>query len=131
MGYSHYFKAIKPVPDDKWDAVLEAKDKIVKFASDFVDIDDLSFLKDININGVGDDAHENLYIDPEALSPFSFCKTARKPYDVVIVAILCVINDICGDCFKITSDGDREDWEAGRALASDALGDFYNIPVTI
>lgn len=133
MGYAHYFKQIKPVPADQWDEVLEAKDKIVKFKEGLIDIEDDSLNGDLNINGVGEDSHENLYIDPDhnKIGEFQFCKTANKPYDVVVVAILCVINDICHGCFKITSDGDRDDWKAGRELASAALGDFYDIPVTV
>ena len=53
---------------------------------------------------------------------FSFCKTARKEYDIIVVAILCAIEQIYGnELVKISSDGDmKTDWAAGRALFEQA-----------
>ena len=39
---------------------------------------------DIMFNGVGDDSHETAVVYKQA-SSFEFCKTARKPYDSVVV----------------------------------------------
>ena len=51
------------------------------------------------------------------LDHFSFCKTAMKPYDAVITAILIRAKVIYGSCVSISSDGDWEtDWEEGRIL---------------
>ena len=49
---------------------------------------------------------------------FSFCKTARKPYDTIVVAILCAIQDIYGDeLVEISSDGDMDtEWAESREL---------------
>jgi len=50
-----------------------------------------------------------------------FTKTARKPYDLIVVACLAVAKDIFGEEIDVSSDGDHEDWEAGTAFASKVL----------
>ena len=47
---------------------------------------------------------------------FEFCKTARKPYDAVVTAILIRAKVIYGSCVSISSDGDWHEWQAGREL---------------
>lgn len=49
---------------------------------------------------------------------FDFCKTARKPYDTVVVACLAALADILGDDIEVSSDGSPEDWKDGVKLAS-------------
>ncbi len=39
---------------------------------------------------------------------FAFCKTARKPYDPVVVSILVAARDIAPDAIRISSDGGDE-----------------------
>ena len=48
---------------------------------------------------------------------FSFCKTARKPYDLLVCVSLMVAKHHLGADFKISSDGDLAEWQ-------DAI-DFY------
>lgn len=45
----------------------------------------------ISFNGVGDDSHETFYINLKEPEDFSFCKTARKPYDVVVKCFLMLL----------------------------------------
>jgi len=47
---------------------------------------------------------------------FDFCKTAHKPYDAVVTAILIRAKVIYGECVEIRSDGDWSDWQKGRDL---------------
>ncbi len=51
------------------------------------------------INGFGDESCETFSLEPQAeVGNFSFCKTARKPYDAVAKALLRDISwDSCGD----------------------------------
>jgi hypothetical protein len=86
----------------------------------------------IAFNGVGDEAHESFWIDRVPEAPawksadsekekfFSFCKTANKPYDPVVVAALCLLDDT-GGFHKICSDGNHSDWQAGLELARKVL----------
>ena len=48
---------------------------------------------------------------------FFFCKTAQKPYDVVVVACLAVLKHRMKDLIVISSDGDSADWWLGVAMA--------------
>lgn len=76
--------------------------------------------KCIVFNGKGDeDSHETFAFPPEG--PFTFCKTASKPYDIVVVACLAVAKDCLSSMIDISSDGDRGKWEEGVALASKIL----------
>lgn len=59
---------------------------------------------------------------------FDFVKTNRESYDDVVTACLCVLAEAG---LPIGSDGWREEWEAGRRLASDVLGRAVNIPASI
>lgn len=49
---------------------------------------------------------------PNVLGQFrDFCKTARKPYDLIVCFSLLVFADVFGsDVFNFSSDGDNEDW---------------------
>ena len=52
---------------------------------------------------------------------FSFCKTSHRPYDTVVTACLAIAKENLGDGIEIHSDGTREDWAKGVALASKVL----------
>jgi len=73
--------------------------------------------------------------DPEY---FSFCKTAYKPYDAVITAILIRAKTIYGSCVAISSDGgwDSDElysdgygsWAKGRELYETVFGEVAECP---
>ncbi len=50
-------------------------------------------------------------------SGHDFCKTARKDYDVYVVACLATIKYIMGDDIDVRSDGGSDDWKRGVAVA--------------
>ena len=85
----------------------------------------------ISFNGLGDMSHETFSLPSTALKDtgFSFCKTARKPYDVIVVASLAILKHYLADEFKFTSDGSIEDLIDGFKLAQSLLPeiDFYNV----
>lgn len=79
-------------------------------------------------------AHESFWLDRKLqrdenerspnngkLIKWTFCKTARKPYDVAVTAIGCCLESIWPNYFEFTSDGHLNDWQAGLALARQAL----------
>lgn len=51
----------------------------------------------------------NSDIDKEGV--FGFCKTARKPYDLLVCVSLMVAKHHLGADFKISSDGDLAEWQ--------------------
>jgi hypothetical protein len=42
---------------------------------------------------------------------FKFCKTARKPYDLLVCASLIALNKYMPEAFTYSSDGGEEDWK--------------------
>lgn len=98
----------------------------------------------IAFNGtdLGDLGHEGFAIErsrtleswqrPDQLG-WSFCKTARKPYDVAVTAVLCYLASVVRS-HDVSSDGRGADFVAGLALAREALPHHANrldIPRTI
>ena len=88
---------------------------------------------EIGFNGKGDEAYESFVVSRQSEKragrdfAFSFCKTARKPYDVAVTACLVVLKRHLGDSFRVSSDGDVSDWTAGLELANRVLGAQYTI----
>lgn len=81
----------------------------------------------VGLNGEGDWGHETFAIEPEPGS--DFCKTAQKPYDVVVVACLTFLSTDYG--FRVSSDGDHDELQPGVDLCSKALGRDYPHPLTV
>ena len=80
----------------------------------------------------GDLSHETFRWEANPVQPewriaedfyFDFCKTAQKPYDAVVTAILIRAKEIYGNLLRVTSDGEWApdklswgSWASGRAL---------------
>src|SRR5215470_15103589 len=118
-GYSHYWTWRSP-PDERtlrlavadMRRLADARHAILE-----VDAHELS----IELNGLGDDAHET-FVFP-GRSGFNFVKTDGKPYDEVVVACLVAAQArFPASVLEVRSDGEAEDWEAGRALHAQVLG---------
>jgi hypothetical protein len=119
MGYTHYMRT------DNWDRqdemgfekgakivrkILKKYDNLVQREYD-EDKKPLCTKKSIQFNGIGDDGHETFVLsnakaqtDFDFNPTFSFCKTARKPYDIVTCEVLLVMNAFCPH-LAISSDG--------------------------
>ena len=80
--------------------------------------------KEICFNGDGDQNldHETFYFEytDEPLN-FSFCKTARKPYDFVVCCTLISLGNRL-DGFEFSSDGYFEDWEDAFRYYEEHIG---------
>ena len=116
MGYTHYFGSDRSFTDGEWEALSIATRKILRVAQDDLGIA-LSEDYDINgppavddeeirFNGFGEEGHETFQIRKKGGR--DFCKTARKPYDAPVVAVLMEADRICPN-FSWSSDGDGED----------------------
>ena len=79
----------------------------------------------VAFNGVGPNAHETFDFPEQD----GFCKTAQKPYDIVVVACLAIAKDVFGNEIEVSSDGGAEDWDAGVRLASKVLGRDIDNPI--
>lgn len=62
---------------------------------------------------------------------FDFCKTAHKPYDAVVTAILIRAKHIYGKYVSVSSDGEWSEWQAGRELYETVFGEVAECPFTL
>jgi len=127
MGYTHYWKQKidTPFTDEEWKKIVDAtKEILTKAAHAGIVINGgdgtgEAAISDnaISLNGCGPDSHETFYLTRVPEQPewrekeketFSFCKTARKPYDRVVVSILAKAKEIAPDKIRISSDGGAE-----------------------
>lgn len=53
--------------------------------------------------------HESFVVEKDG-SGFQFCKTARKPYDLVVATILLQAHLLQQEGFLVSTDGDFDDW---------------------
>lgn len=138
MGYTHYWTKSSPISDSEWEAILPRAREILTHAQDQLgialseeyDINRIPVVTDteIRFNGYADEGHETFMITREA-DDFSFCKTARKPYDAVVVAMLQLLG-VYATGFEWRSDGNREEHADGIKLYNDATGanwDYSNV----
>ena len=111
MGYTHYMGHHTAFTDTQWLKLCEFT-KAAILATDIPIGDAMGEggepeISDecIHFNGVGEDSYEDFYLSHRKPHS-SFCKTERKPYDAVVVAVLLYANEIARDHIASTSDGD-------------------------
>jgi hypothetical protein len=123
MGYTHYWTSKRNLNETELVFIETVVNSTrTPLSSGCGNVDDLPVVERgddylVNINGVSDDAHENLVLYPDK-EDWNFCKTARKPYDTIIVAILSYLHD--RGAIEWSSDGEASygDFKQGKALKS-------------
>ena len=116
MGYTHYWTLENGLESASWDKFFKGALEIIQTAKDAgIALDDDSATELIHFNGVGENAHETFSITSEDVG-FDFCKTAEKPYDTVVTAVLIWLKTVFGDGVVVKSDGNWTDWEGGALL---------------
>ena len=115
MGYTHYWEFTRPFTADEWSRLRQAAEAIVTKGNIPITIpyeevhwSDLFSDNLIRFNGSGDDAHEDFYFVNGG--GWTFCKTNRKPYDALVVAVLSIAKMIAPDAIIVTSDGSPQEW---------------------
>jgi len=131
MGYTHYWSKAGPFSNAQWAALTEAAEAIVKQAKsdglllcweyDEPAKDPEISAAAIRFNGVHSEGHETFLLSPQA-EEFEFCKTAAKPYDAAVVAMLVFAKQLAPELFNWRSDGLPEDHADGLALLTRANG---------
>lgn len=126
MGYTHYWTTTTELPAIAFQAffadvvklfALPEVKGLLAYESDstrapLADNDQVQF------NGRGEQSHETFIFTRGPQD--TFCKTAYKPYDVAVVAVLLLAKRHFKGLISVWSDGDRDgaDWAPGRALAA-------------
>lgn len=135
MGYTHYWYGLRPFTPAEWQLICDDTAKLVakspvKLVREYdqptekpeIAADVIAF------NGPGEEGDETFWFQREP-DDFQFCKTASKPYDLIVTAILMVSHKHAPDALRISSDGGAEDWKAGHDFIVAQLGDGYTIPI--
>ena len=133
MGYTHYFTQKKECTPVRWRRIQEDFMRCVKVCDVpiFLDFDESRSpeisSEQIWFNGYRDDGHETMVLTRDGQDS-SFCKTAGKPYDVLVTALLLIANRFAREAWDISSDGDPEDWIEGQKLVREACGYTAQFP---
>ena len=63
---------------------------------------------------------------PEKGESRDFCKTARKPYDVLVCVALLAMNEAFKGtgAFTFSSDGDNSDWQTAKDVFTSITGSY-------
>jgi len=152
MGYTHYWGFVKPRRSkgatDRADriykdALLECQQIAKVYQNTAYGLNRLSGHSvhaadgkygGLAINGKLEMGHEDFTMREhfrDALKDSDFCKTAHKPYDIVVVACLCLLKFRMQDLMRVESDGDSEEWILGARLASRVLSEDIPVPASI
>ena len=138
MGYTHYWEKAAQITDEQWNefkefvskAIGTVNNKEVENSAGGDHYPSLVIIKGgdgggqpeisdelicFNGNGLEGHDHESFYIPRSGSSGFNFCKTARKPYDPVVVACLVAAERI-GIIDEWSSDGEDSEHESGKEL---------------
>jgi hypothetical protein len=130
MGYSHYWSH-GPLPTRKWSdfeydvglIIGKAATRGLIMAEEYdrpgsppiIDSDLIHF------NGKSGEGYETFRLLRESEN-FNAIKTAERPYDKVVTAVLIAAKHHFGKTFDVRSDGTWADWSAGAKLYYDATG---------
>ena len=150
MGYTHYWRQLRDFTDTEWQELMRLTKLITASSGRDIILSEFNINnEEIRFNGYGEEGHETFlitkkkrakrqYEEQEAYDrqgAFEFCKTAHKPYDKYVVAVLCALYNIevkewplgDGKIMSISSDGNTEDWTEGlfHAVRSTRKEEMY------
>lgn len=119
MGYTHYWELKDTCTLDARRSFVADVRAIIKMAPVAVQFESddprppVVAYNLVRFNGEGEFGYETFYFES---GKWSFCKTARQLYDVVVTACLLAAKSNFGDDVRISSDGRWEDWAEGLDL---------------
>ena len=150
MGYTHYWRQLRDFTDTEWQELMRLTKLITASSGRDIILSEFNINnEEIRFNGYGEEGHETFlitkkkrakadYEEQEAYDrqgAFEFCKTAHKPYDKYVVAVLCALYNMevkdwplgDGKIMSISSDGNTEDWTEGlfHAVRSTRTEEMY------
>jgi hypothetical protein len=137
MGYTHYWhgneRRIQANPWSKFtlacsDIITLATTRGVGILPVRIPLNEIVISENtVEFNGMGEQGLE-LFEFTRTIPKFTFCKTARLPYDSVVTACLVAAHQILGaNRIVVSSDGKAQDWLEGETLYREATGDVSPI----
>ena len=121
MGYTHYWDTKSHKEENRLKAValilelLKNSDIVIVNGSGEVGTKPTINHDIISFNGVDDDSHETFYI-PFSKREWNFCKTARKPYDLIVCVSLLILDHFHILTFSSDGEIDGDDWKEAQKL---------------
>jgi hypothetical protein len=128
MGYTHYFENKQDCPPEDWAKIADAFKRLQ--ATAIINNDPLLIQEEsdsasapgvdgtgIWFNGIESDGCETFHLTRKGSGRFNCCKTRQRPYDRVVIAVLCLANFFAPGVWDIDSDGNVYEWGEGLALA--------------
>lgn len=149
MGYTHYWTFNRAVmsSDDLKIAFKKAVKDIIKLKNELpfditikdghgeneavIDEDEIWFNGDSEKGEDHETFHVTLKVPDKRYSTqnvnFDFCKTARKPYDILVCASLIALENKMPEAFSFSSDGNKEDWKSAIDFYEKIIGSCNNV----
>ena len=129
MGYTHYWRQYNGFNSYEWDKIVLHSLHLQAAIYPDVQLTDAE-MSDFAIcfNGIKPNNHETFALErvmplpnltdrlPEKDHFFSFCKTAQKPYDLMVMCVLLVANKLEPDVITYATDGEKSDWQPAIIL---------------
>jgi hypothetical protein len=128
MGYTHYWERPEEIDQNTYSGIVEDFTAVyqkseVKLGDWNGDEGPLIDNEHICFNGLGEeDSYETFSFNRIGRGGFNFCKTANRPYDILVCAALIIAKDYLGGQIKVTSDYDDFDWTNAKKLTQEVLG---------
>ena len=141
MGYTQYYQQQRTVTNTEWEGIMTDAAQIIQatidsgipLARSYEEQDQPPSvgLSVISFNGIACNGHEDFFL-PRVMEVgwqgekyrFNFCKTARKPYDVAVGAIMLSMHHHAPGAWDLASDGGAEEleWENAAKMYSKVTG---------
>lgn len=142
MGYTHYWRRRKSIPQPVFNAIVRDFRKVMAAIEEkgvrvcggdgsgkpHVGKDSVS------LNGCGNESLETFSF-PRIYKPmynpvanenndrlFDFTKTGQQPYDIAVTSFLLIARRHIGDSLVVTTDGEDADWKEARTVVQETLG---------
>ena len=157
MGYTHYWRQLRDFTDTEWQELTRLTKLITASGGRDITLSEFNINnEEIRFNGKGEEGHETFLITKKKRDlydyekqdsiqdaymhhksgggVFNFCKTAHKPYDKYVVAVLCALHNMKikldeekPPVLYIRSDGNTKDWTEGlfHAVRSTRQEEMY------
>ena len=116
MGYTHYWTQTRDFTTLEWAelakgffALIANRPPDLALCAEHLGEEPFFDMNEPWFNGIGDEGHETFTLQRQRTG-FDFCKTAQKPYDLMVCAMLLYVENKIPGVLEISSDGDEKDW---------------------
>lgn len=138
MGFTHYFDQERAVTETEWEAITKDVEALLAHLATTRELEIVGVSGErgttpeisserIAFNGLEEDGFESFVLGREQ-GGFGFCKTGRRPYDLLVTAALIVAAHHAPGAYTVTSDGQDYEWSPALSFVRGVLGEGYDLP---